>query len=86
MSQQAVLSASYRGRMIHFTDLVREGDHVEVHRTLEEAGDDRGPRISCVVRRTRDDWWLEELSRSLDDLRGIGLPDPSDFPDPTLEP
>lgn len=24
--------------------------------------------------------------RSLDDLRGIGVPDPSDFPDPVLEP
>ena len=24
--------------------------------------------------------------RALDDIRGIGIPDPSDFPDPMLEP
>lgn len=60
-AQQSVLSASYRGRQIYFTDFVREGDHVEVYRTFEEAEDQRGHRITCVVRRRRDDWWLEEL-------------------------
>ncbi len=46
-------------RSIYFTDLVYEGEVVDVYETMEQAEMDEGPHRKMRVCRDGDDWWLE---------------------------
>ena len=49
------------GRAIYFTDLVYDGDVVDVFDTFEQAEDDEGPHRKMRVRLDEDDWLLEAV-------------------------
>jgi hypothetical protein len=46
-------------RFVYFTDLVCEGEIVDVYDTMEQAEADEGPHRKMRVCRDENDWWLE---------------------------
>ncbi len=50
-----------KGSLITFTDLVYEGDVVDVYRTFEDAEEERGASVKMQVCRDEEDWWLETV-------------------------